>query len=258
MELGRMRDIYVKTESDVHLNSNNVSLEANFGAYDQTCWYEDGMFNRNFRDFSQNVNFEDAYLDAVENATTLGNDPHIRWRARTFQFFLRHALPGNCLELGTSHGFMFYFALSYMRSKGLDFGDSRILLIDKFSQSAVDPKSGQPIETHTQLYANSSNDVRIRFNDFKFVEVIEGWVPEILSTFRIDEIRFLHLDLNAAQTEVAALQLLIPKLSKGATVLLDDYGFPELHESQSAHYALSQQIGYDILSLPTGQGLIIF
>jgi hypothetical protein len=253
-----MRDVYVKTESDVHLNLNYDALEANFGAYDQTCWYEDGMFNRNFRDFSQNASFEDAYWDAVKNATTFGNDPHIRWRARTFQFFLSHALPGTCLELGTSHGFMFFFALTYMRSKGFDFGDSRILLIDKFSQSAVDSKSGQPIETNTQLYANSYEEVRIRFNEFEFVEVIEGWVPKVLSTLLIEEIRFLHLDLNAAQTEVAALQFLIPKLSKGATVLLDDYGFPELHESQSAHYALSQQIGYDILSLPTGQGLIIF
>lgn len=253
-----MKDIYIQTEGDIHSSSNEGVLEAYFGACDESCWYEDGMFNRNFRDFSNNVEFENAYLSAVQNATASGSDPHIRWRARTFEFFLKQSLPGTCLELGTAHGFMFYFALSHLRSTGYNFQDSRVMLIDKFTTCAVDTKSGLPTANTAHLYADYSEEVKKRFRSFEFVEVVEGWIPDVLSTVNFSEINFLHLDLNAALTEVRALRNLIPKLVEGGIVLLDDYGFPEFEESQKAHYALSQQMGYEILSMPTGQGLIIF
>ncbi len=105
MPFRRMHDIYTKTESDIHFDSNELALDAYFGAYDSTCWYEDGMFNRNYRDFSNSIDFENAYMSAVKNATSAGRDPHIRWRARTFEYFLRKSLPGNCIEIGTGNGF---------------------------------------------------------------------------------------------------------------------------------------------------------
>jgi hypothetical protein len=144
-ENNRMKDIYTNIERDIHSTSNEIALEANFGAYDSTCWYEDGMFNRNYRDFADCIGFETAYMNAVKNATSNGRDPHIRWRARTFEYFLRRSLPGNCVEVGTSHGFLFFFALSKLSRDGLDLSNSSITLVDKFDQDSVDTLTGEKL-----------------------------------------------------------------------------------------------------------------
>jgi O-methyltransferase len=257
MEYKRMKDIYIDAELDIHFGSNEVAMEANFGAYDNTCWYEDGMYNRNYRDFSSDTDFETAYMNAVKSATSAGRDPHIRWRARTFEYFLQKSLPGNCIEIGTGHGFLFYFALLKLVKKRYDISTSHFMFIDKFDQDTVDRVTGNKTGGKTPQYADSISSVRDRFQQFGNTNVIQGLVPDILNAIEIPELKFIHIDLNAAQPEVAAMQILIPQLVPGGIIILDDYGFPETTESRVAHDLLANKLGYEILSLPTGQGLII-
>jgi hypothetical protein len=257
MQSSRMNDIYIGVERDIHWDSNDNALQANFAAYDQTCWYEDGMFNRNYRDFATNPDFENAYLEAVSNATSSGRDPHIRWRARTFEFFLRKSLPGNCIELGTAHGFLFYFALTKLQQRKFDLSHTNVTLVDKFDQDSVDGRTGEKTGDKTRQYADSVESVSNRFKTFPNVHIVQGLVPEILESIEICDLNFIHIDLNAAQPEVAALTILFPRLTQGGVVLLDDYGFPETAASRIAHDNLALNLGYEILSLPTGQGLII-
>ena len=54
-----------------------------------------------------------------------------------------------------------------------------------------------------------------------------------------------------------ALRLLWDKLLPNSVVLLDDYGFPDFLASQQAHASLAKDLGYEILGLPSGQGLIM-
>lgn len=68
---------------------------------------------------------------------------------------------------------------------------------------------------------------------------------------------FLHVDLNSAEAEVGALRAIWPNLVGGAVVILDDYGFPDFEMSRRAHDELADELGYEILALPTGQGLIL-
>ena len=257
MEYKRMKDIYIDTELDIHFGSSEDAMEANFGAYDNTCWYEDGMYNRNYRDFSSDLDFENAYLGAVNNATSAGRDPHIRWRARTFEYFLRKSLPGNCIEIGTAHGFLFYFALTKLQNSKFDLSSTNVILIDKFDQESVDRLTGERTGDTTRQYADAIGAVSERFKKFPNVHLVKGMVPEILEAINIIDLNFIHIDLNAAQPEIAALKILFPRLISGGIILLDDYGFPETAESRIAHDNLAMQLGYEILSLPTGQGLII-
>jgi len=257
MKDSRMNKIYINTESDIHWDSDEAALRANFAAYDHTCWYEDGMFNRNYRDFSTDSSFEEAYLMAVNHATSSGRDPHIRWRARTFEYFFRKSLPGNCIEIGTAHGFLFYFALRKLQNSKFDFSGTNVTLVDKFDQESVDRLTGEKTGTITRQYADAIEAVSERFKEFPIVHLVQGLVPEILESIDILELNFIHIDLNAAQPEIAALTFLFPHLKSGGYVLLDDYGFPETVESRIAHDNLALQLGYEILSLPTGQGLII-
>jgi len=247
---------YLAVETEIHFDKNQAELEAFYGAWQQQGFYEDGLFTLQHRDFETDEVFNSAYKSAIEFATSNDIDPHIRWRARIFEYFLKTRLPGKCVELGTAHGFMFYFALKKISYTNFDFEDSKIYLVDKFDQLKLDPLTGALLPEIESRYAESLNTVQGIFTEFKFVECVQGLIPDVLSTLDLKDISFLHIDLNAAQPEIEALRLLWKFLSPNAIVLLDDYGFPNFSFSQQAHAELAKELGYDILGLPTGQGLI--
>ena len=85
----------------------------------------------------------------------------------------------------------------------------------------------------------------------------QGTVPEVLDTVSFGNVAFLHLDMNCALPEKAALEFFWDRLSPGGMILLDDYAYFG-HESQTdAIDEVSTRLGFQILSLPTGQGLIV-
>ena len=87
--------------------------------------------------------------------------------------------------------------------------------------------------------------------------VIQGVVPDILPDVPVDRVAFLHIDMNCAYPEKAALEFFWPRLSPGAIVLLDDYAYFGYELQAEAIDAAAVVLGVSVLSLPTGQGLII-
>lgn len=74
----------------------------------------------------------------------------------------------------------------------------------------------------------------------------------MLAAFRIS------IDMNCAEPEVAALNFFWEKLVPGALVLLDDYAFSKSYrQHKQAFDSLAEELNFNILSLPTGQGLIV-
>jgi hypothetical protein len=71
----------------------------------------------------------------------------------------------------------------------------------------------------------------------------------------IERVAYLSIDMNLAYPERAALKQ--PKLSPGAMVVLDDYAWVGMHEQKEAHDQFAASQGCEILTLPTGQGLLI-
>lgn len=248
---------FVEVERDIHFDRTREELEAFFGAFANQGRYEDGLFAHKYHDFLIDPTFEKAYAAAVERCTARNSDPHIRWRARIFEYFFKQKIGGNCVELGTAFGFLFYFALSKAELDGFGLSTSQIFLVDKFDESVVDKTTGVLTGELNHRYAPSREHVVRTFSRFPYVEIIQGVVPAVLSELSLSAISFLHIDLNAARPEVRALEILWPHLLPGAVVILDDYGFPDFQESQKQHDELARVIGYDVLALPTGQGLII-
>lgn len=248
---------YLNVEGAIHTDRSEEELKAFFGAFAHQGHYEDGLFTNKYRDFQRNDNFKKAYSLAVSNATAEGQDPHVQWRARVFEYFFKTKLGGTALELGTAHGFMVYFALTKMALDGHDLNTTKIIAIDKFNDAVVHRNSGVSTGGFNPRYATSSETTRKTFLRFPMVQIVEGLIPDVLMTLSIRGISFLHIDLNAAQPEVQALRMLWPELLPGSVVILDDYGFPDFRESQEQHDSLALELGYDILALPTGQGLII-
>ena len=63
--------------------------------------------------------------------------------------------------------------------------------------------------------------------------------------------------MNCAPPEIEAIRYLWPKLVGGGIVLLDDYAYVGYHHQKKAMDEFANSVGVEIVSLPTGQGLLI-
>jgi predicted O-methyltransferase YrrM len=63
--------------------------------------------------------------------------------------------------------------------------------------------------------------------------------------------------MNNAEAEIGALEVLWDRVVPGAVVILDDYGWAGCLEQKRAEDVFLTERGYQVLELPTGQGLLI-
>jgi O-methyltransferase len=98
---------------------------------------------------------------------------------------------------------------------------------------------------------------RQRFSELPNVHVIRGAVPQVLEGQSPDTIAFLHIDMNSAPAEIGALEALFDRVSPGGVIVLDDYGYHGYVAQRDAERAWFGARGYDVIELPTSQGLVI-
>ena len=109
----------------------------------------------------------------------------------------------------------------------------------------------------TGFYVRGVEGVFRNFSQWRNVRIIQGRIPDTLSIVETARISYLHLDMNCAPPEVAAFEYFWGKLVPGAMVLLDDYAYIGYESQKEAMDALAEGRELRILSLPTGQGLLV-
>lgn len=67
----------------------------------------------------------------------------------------------------------------------------------------------------------------------------------------------MHLDMNNANSEIGALEMLFERMVTGAILILDDYGWLDYRSQKLAEDSWFAKSGYRVLELPTGQGLLV-
>ena len=88
----------------------------------------------------------------------------------------------------------------------------------------------------------------------------DNWYPcavEYSDVAGIKQVCYLSLDLNCAEPEIAAIRFFWDLLVPGAPVVLDDYGSLGYVPQKLAMDAFAAEVNVPVLTLPTGQGLII-
>ncbi len=99
--------------------------------------------------------------------------------------------------------------------------------------------------------------IRGNFAEWKGATVVQGAVPDVLGTVEFGRVAFLHIDMNCALPEREALEFFWERLSPGAVVLFDDFAYAGYEAQRRALAEVAGARGYTILSIPTGQGLLI-
>ena len=165
-------------------------------------------------------------------------------------------VPGDFVELGVFKGHTTAVAAEY-----LGFADwpKTWWLYDTFDGIPDDQVDPGWEEINRNLYKGtfSAEEVRARLSGYPNIKVVQGRVPEVLSSGAPDQISFIHLDLNNAAAEIAGLETLIDRLSPGGIIVLDDYGWASARAQHNAEAAWFSARGYHVLPLPTGQGVFV-
>lgn len=225
---------------------------------------QDGILTLHNHHFRNDPLFRSAYERGLQAAN--GVDPQHEWRVHVALWAAAASLavPGDFMECGVNVGF-----ISSAIMHRLHWNDTgrRFFLIDTFTGPVLEQYSREEIDRGRLAIAQRAlkagsylmdvERARSNFAEWPNAIVVQGAVPEILHNLDIRPIAFLHIDMNCAYPERAALELLWPHLSPGGFVLLDDYAYFG-HDAQAlAMDEAAEILGTRILSLPTGQGLII-
>jgi O-methyltransferase len=188
----------------------------------------------------------------------------IAWRLNTLCWAARRALRagGDFVECGVFKGDMSWVVAQVIGGGKIP----HFYLIDSFAgfsstHSSQDdfPDTPNFLDFANKVYRAEGlyESVRDRFAPYKNFTVVKGFLPEALDRARPDRIGYLHLDLNSARAEVAVLEQLFDRVVPGGVIVFDDYGWWQYRAQKSAEDEFMRARGYEILELPTGQGLVI-
>lgn len=224
---------------------------------------QDGLRSVHNHDFLHDPRFCRAYQRGV---AAVGSDYHWEWRVHVglWAAFCASSLDGDFVECGVNRGFL---SSAIMEDLEWDQLGKTFYLIDTFAgvteeEILARPHSQEEIELSRRrrergYYVLDVREVRKNFAQWRNVRIIQGRVPDTLPMVESTRVSYLHLDMNCAEPEVAALKYFWGKLVTGAIVLLDDYAYVGYESQRIAMDVFAQEFGVRILSVPTGQGLLI-
>jgi hypothetical protein len=211
-------------------------------------------------DFMRDPRFVRAYRRAVSSAGT--EYQHYYWRVHVALWCASLALTreGDFVECGVYKGLLSTAIMSYFDWNIIN---RKFYLFDTFE--GVDERQLRDAEINKgtiayfrEMYKDDIyDDVVKNFSEFKNAKIVKGIVPASLTTVDIGKVAYLSIDMNNAAPEIAAVNYFWDRLSPGAPILLDDYGFINYETQKQAFDAWAKEHNVQILALPTGQGLII-
>jgi len=228
-------------------------------------YVHDGLavWNKNVS-FLSDPKFQRAYARGQNSGHKLTGSPHkplhVEWRVHVLLSMAAHAakLPGDFVECGVNTG---VFSLSVCDYLDFDQLGKKFYLFDTYEgipadQMSEHEKSLGRIAESERYYEECFETAKRNFSEFKQAILIKGRVPDSLVAPESGSICYLSLDMNIAAPEIAALNFFWNKLSPGAPVILDDYGWKPYRPQKTAIDEFAAAHGVAVCELPTGQGLM--
>lgn len=221
----------------------------------------DGLIVLNNSDCLEEPRFRKAYKKSLEIDDWRGLDGSkmdMRWRYYIVCWMADHIkhLEGDFVECGVYKGGYSSAVIDYINFPSTG---KKFYLLDTFE--GLDPKYATQQEIESGLLSTYSHylpvyeSVKNTFKDYN-VCLIKGTVPETLPQCNPEKICYLSIDMNMKEPEIAAANYFWDKLTPGAVMILDDYGFAAHIEQKKAFDRFAYEKRVNIFSLPTGQAII--
>lgn len=240
--------------------------------YIQNLTYcSDGLGVSHNVDFLKDPDFCQKLAFSLSHDGEVANHPlgHPIWRAYVAGWAAQQALriEGDFVECGVDTGI-----LSSFICQQIDFNnkDRDFYLLDSFEGmdmsllTAEEQQADKDKQTYTiyKDHYKSQTDqtlakLKSKISQFHNIHIIKGYIPGTLSQIKAEQIAYLSIDLNSVMPEMETIKYLWDRLPVGAVILLDDYTFLGHMPQLNAWNEFADTNQQQILSLWTGQGLII-
>jgi O-methyltransferase len=210
--------------------------------------------------FLTDERYERAYQRGMMSGHRFGSNLDIRWRIAVTVWAASHGtkLPGDFVECGVNTGI---FSLAICDYVDFNSTGKTFYLFDTFRgipQEQITQSEEHMRGVHANYYSEDCYAlVQKNFAPFSNVKLVRGPVPDTLTDVPIENVAYLSIDMNIAYPEKAALDFFWPKLVTGALVVLDDYAWHGHEAQRDAVNDFARRVGATVLTLPTGQGLMI-
>lgn len=225
------------------------------------AYNQDGLATQHSAEFVRDPRFLEAYRVGMENGRP---GTQVEWRVHVALWCAAQALrlEGDFVECGVHTGILSGAVMQYHGFAGQA---RRFFLFDTWAgippeQVSEDEKRHGVLEMNRkyqdgdQLHADAVK----KFSRWPNAVVVRGRVPETLTALEASaRVAYASIDMNVAAAEMAAADVLWPRLVPGAPLLIDDYGWAAHAHQKKAWDAWAARTGVMILALPTGQGLVL-
>ena len=216
--------------------------------------------------FLHDPRFMNAYQRGMQSGhhilRPVGSDAdiHIEYRAYICCWAAEMAskLPGDFVECGVNTGMYSLAICEYLKFNSLG---KRFFLFDTFcgipESQRLETESLDLVRHQNQYYSECYDVARQNFAPYPSAVLVRGIVPDSLPSVAIGEVAYLSIDMNITYPELEALKHFWPRLVAGGLVVLDDYAWHGHDEQRRALDEFAASVGHPILTLPTGQGLLL-
>ncbi|MBM3652504.1 MAG: class I SAM-dependent methyltransferase [Alphaproteobacteria bacterium] len=220
---------------------------------------QDGLWTIHNADFMTEPKFASAYARAVQAE----KDHNIQWRIHILTWAATNAMkiPGDFVECGVNRGAASSAIMTYV-GWNANRGARTYYLMDTFQGLVPELVNDEEraigrLDMFEDAYPECYEQTKKNFDEFDENVMIRGPIPDTLPQNKTQHIAFMHIDMNCAAPETAAMRYFWPKVQRGGIVVLDDYAYHGYQPQKDAMDALGREIGFMVASLPTGQGLIV-
>lgn len=227
--------------------------------FERVTYNQDGLISQHNTGFARVPRFEQAYVAAKATGSWTGpwGPVDIHWRAHVLCWasLYAHRLSGDFVECGVNKGGTAMLVLNYLDWE--NHSEKTFYLYDTFEGLDETLSSELELQQTKHVYTSCFDEVVARFAAFSNVVIVRGSIPESLSSRSPEKVAYLHIDLNAATPERAALEFFWDRLVPGAVVVFDDYAWVACDRQKRVIDDFARRVGCGVLSVPTGQGLLI-
>lgn len=197
--------------------------------------------------------FNALYSLACKKTQTDEFLPH-KMRSYTALEYLKSAPEGEVAEVGTYRGCLAYQMRTILGKP--------VNLFDSFE--GISGREKEDVYRPEQLGGKgdiscSLEQVRENLKEFPDMKwkLFKGWIPNEFKSFENLTFSFVYVDVDVYQPTKDSFDFFYPRLVRGGIIMCDDYGFRGWPGAKKAVDEMSIKHGFKVVSLTTGQCVII-
>jgi len=240
-----------------------ILIKGNYFVTNDKSYVDAGLAANHIFDFLKDEKFINSYNEGKKTGALKNHPTDIRYRAYIACYFSKYAskLDGDFVECGVGKGILSKTIVTYLNFEKIN---KTFYLIDTYEGIPLKQGKNQTEREMMQFLntihfqGNYYDEVCKNFSNYSNVKIIKGIIPESFKDISINKVSYLSIDMNNAFAEIEAIKFFWNKIINHGIILLDDYAYgDEFSEQKRSWDEFVKDKNHEILTLPTGQGLII-